>query len=128
MANLRRGQVSAEIDGTSHILRLAANEWAALEDELDLHMDEIMAEFYSQLASGKLRMKFLLALFHAAISRSQPEMTREEAGEMMSNMGLVPAGLIVGRCIQESMPEVPAEAPENPPKAATKKGSTGRRS
>lgn len=126
MGNLLRGQVSETIGGEAYVFRLATNEWASLEDEHDKTTDELIVWFFELLDQNKLRMSLLRSFFRAALIGQRPDVTIDEAGEIMSDMGLVEAGALLGRVIAASMPDPKAED-ENPPKAPAK-ASTGRRS
>ncbi|UUP19505.1 hypothetical protein [Nitratireductor thuwali] len=123
MANRHKGEVSAKIDGTEYTLRIATNEWCMLEDEFDKTTDEILNEFYQTLAAGKLRMHFIRKLFRAALIGQKPEITLEEAGSIMSDLGLVEAGALLGKVVTASMPDVKEDdaAKARPPKAAKAK-------
>ena len=126
MGNINRGQVSETIGGTPYVFRIATNEWCDLEDEHGKTTDELIAEFFDLVSAGRLKMAYLRSFFRAALVGSMPQITHHEAGEIMSNMGLVEAGGLLGRIIAASIPDVDGDAPENPQKAAG--GSTGRRS
>lgn len=126
MANLHRGQVSETIGGEDYVFRIATNEWCELEDEHDKTTDELISEFFRLVSAGRLKMTYLRSFFRAALVGTRPDLTHAEAGEIMSNMGLVEAGALLGKVIAASIPDVDEDATANPPKAAG--GSTGRRS
>lgn len=126
MGNLHRGQVSETIGGVVYVFRIATNEWCELEDEHDKTTDELIAEFFSLVSAGRLKMSYLRSFFRAALVGSRPDITHHEAGVIMSDMGLVEAGGLLGRVISASIPDVDGDDTANPPKAAG--GSTGRRS
>jgi hypothetical protein len=117
MGNAIRGTVTCEIDGERLELLLATNEWCELEDEFGKTTDEILAEFFKDTEAQKLKMQFLRRLFLAALSSSKPEMTLEEAGTIMTRLGLVEAATLLGRTIVASLPKAeaaPAGAPGKP--------------
>lgn len=124
MGNFHRGQVSETIGGNTYVFRIATNEWCELEDEHGKTTDELITEFFELVSAGKLKMSYLRSFFRAALLGTHPEITHQEAGEIMSDIGLVEAGGLLGRIISASIPEPETKA--NPPKAAG--GSTGRRS
>lgn len=105
MANQYKGEVSAEIDGTTYTLRIATNEWCELEDEFDKPTTEIVKDFFDMVTSGTLRMKTLRSYFRAALSGSMQDIDHQSAGTIMSNMGLVDAAALLGRVIVASMPD-----------------------
>lgn len=118
MGNLNRGEVSAQIAGTEYVLRIATNEWCHLEAELGMSTDEIIADFLNMLSVSKLRMGLLRSLFRAALIGRKPDITKDQAGELMSGMGLVEAGGLLASVIKASMPEDNEAAGPNPRKAA----------
>jgi hypothetical protein len=120
MANLNRGEVAHTFGDVEYVLRIATNEWCALEEEFGKTTDEILAEFSDMLDKEKLRMKMVRTLFRAALVGRCPDVTEEKAGELMSDMGLIEAAALLGRVIKASMPE--ESASPRPPKAARAKG------
>lgn len=119
MTNIARGIVSLPYNGENLQLRIATNEWCELEDEFGKGTDEIATDFEVMVTSGKLKMGLLRSFFRAALAASRPGITHEEAGEIMSNIGLVEAGEVIGKVIIASMPEV--KAPAGKPKAAQRR-------
>lgn len=105
MANKHKGEVSAKIAGTDYTLRIAANEWCALEDELGQPTTVIVQNFFEMVSAGTLRMKMLRSFFRAALIGQDPEITHEAAGTIMSNMGLPDAAGLLARVILASMPD-----------------------
>lgn len=118
MGNLNRGEVSAQIAGTEYILRIATNEWCHLEAELAKSTDEIIADFVAMLSANKLKMGLLRSLFRASLIGRNPGITKDEAGELMSAIGLVEAGNLLAQVIKSSMPEEGGGAAPRPPRAA----------
>lgn len=127
MANSQRGEVSATIRDETYILRIATNEWCSLEDEHGKNTDELISGFFQMIAAGKLNMALVRSFFRASLAGSRPDITHQEAGTIMSEIGLVEAGALLGKVIAASMPEPDQDATGNPPKAATE-NSSGRRS
>ncbi len=118
MGNLNRGEVSAQIDGTEYVLRIATNEWCHLEAEFGKSTDEIIADFIAMLSANKLKIGFLRSLFRASLIGRKPDITKEQTGELMSALGLVEAGGLLAQVIKASMPEESEGAATNPRKAA----------
>ncbi|WP_322990885.1 hypothetical protein [Hoeflea sp.] len=121
MANKQKGEVSAKIAGTDYTLRIATNEWCELEDEFGKPTTEIVTDFFEMVSAGSLRMKMLRSFFRAAMIGTKPDITHEEAGAIMSAMGLVEAGGLLGRVIVASMPDADDaedDAKPHPRKAA----------
>jgi hypothetical protein len=111
MANKHKGEVSAEIAGTAYTLRIATNEWCELEDEFGKPTTVIVKDFFDMVTEGTLRMRTIRSFFRAALIGQQPDITHEEAGAIMSDMGLVESAGLLGQVIVASMPEV-EEKPE----------------
>lgn len=105
MTNTARGVVSREINGETINFRIATNEWCELEDEFGKTTDEILKDFFAGVQQGSLTMKNLRKFFRAALSSSRPGITEEEAGEVMSDLGLGAAGALLGEVILASMPQ-----------------------
>lgn len=126
MANMHRGEVSETIGGETYVFRIATNEWCELEDEHGKTTDELIAEFFQLVSVGKLKMTYLRSFFRAALVGTRAGISHRDAGEIMSDMGLVEAGALLGKVISASIPDPEPADTENPPKAAA--GSTGRRS
>lgn len=118
MGNMNRGEVSAQIAGTEYILRIATNEWCHLETEFGMSTDEIIADFIGMLSANRLRMAFLRSLFRAALIGRMPDITKDQAGDLMSTIGLIEAGNLLAQVIKASMPEESEGGPTaRPPKA-----------
>lgn len=119
MANPHKGEVSATIDGTEYVFRIATNEWCELEAEHGKTTDELITEFYAMAAASKLDMSRVRSFFRAALSGSMPDIDHKEAGAIMSDMGLVDAAGLLGRVISASLPDdEEGEKKPRPPKAA----------
>lgn len=125
MANQHKGEVSAEIAGATYTLRIATNEWCELEDEFDKPTTEIVKDFFDMVTSGTLRMKTLRSYFRAALSGSMQDVDHQQAGTIMSNMGLVDAAALLGRVIVASMPD--ADENEDATKEAGKSSARPRK-
>jgi hypothetical protein len=122
MGNQMRGTVSHEIGGERLELLLATNEWCDLEEELGKTTQEILTEFFAMAAKGDLNMRFMRSLFRAALSQARPSITLEQAGAIMSDIGLVATAPLLGKVILASMPRQ-EEAPPGKLKAPRRAGS-----
>jgi hypothetical protein len=119
MTNQARGIISLPYQGKNLQLRIATNEWCELEDEFGKGTDEIAGDFQAMVTSGKLKMGLLRSFFRAALSGDMPDITHEQAGAIMTDIGLVEAGSVIGKVIVASMPEV--KEPPGKPKAARRR-------
>lgn len=123
MTNTARGVVSREINGETINFRIATNEWCELEDEFGKTTDEILKDFFAGVQQGSLTMKNLRKFFRAALSSSRPGLTEKEAGEVMSDLGLADAGVLLGEVILASMPQAEEgkPAPGKPARSARRR-------
>lgn len=105
MTNQTRGIISLPFNGENLQLRIATNEWCELEDEFGKGTDEIAKQFFEMAKASQLKMGLLRSFFRAALSGAKPGVTHEEAGSIMTEIGLVPAAEVIGKVIIASMPE-----------------------
>lgn len=123
MANKYRGEVEfQDSEGTTYVLRLGVNEYLDVEKEAE------------QLAGRRWqRFMFHQALIHGA--ESQRNLTLEDAGELMNDIGYVRCDQLlsetrfgknsaevakeVQRQIDEAKQKEKASAPADPPSAAS---------
>lgn len=85
--------------------------------------DAGFGELLEGMAKG--RLGYLCALIHGGLSVHQPEITAEEAWELMENEG-EPLATALGDALKSAMPKRVTGAKANPPKAG--KRGTGSRS
>lgn len=83
MSNRQRGDVPIEIDGATYLLKMDINSMIALED---LFNDELtFEEIFKRSQSGKLR--YVRAIWWAAMQHHHPEISVEQAGELLGKAG-----------------------------------------
>lgn len=105
MTNPVRGVISHDLADRRLRLRLSVNEWCELEEELGKDCSQIISELFQSIATGRLNQTFLRALFRAAVSFDQPDITAKAAGDIMADVGMVESAALLGRVVAASMPE-----------------------
>jgi hypothetical protein len=119
-ANPLKGETELKAGEETYILALSINELVRLEQLLDVGIIEI-AEWFND--AKRIRVGNMRAILWAALQRHHEGVTLEQAGDIISAVGL---GVIVdtlGTAVQASFPE--AEVSENPPNAS-RRGGTGK--
>jgi len=120
MANANRGEVSFRVDGKEYTLRYSTNALCELEDKLDLGIHEIA----QRLANKEtLRLKMVRAVLWAGLRDHHPDLTIEEAGELVSKAGMVDLLDKVGEAFTRSFGG--GEGTEARPPAASAASGTG---
>lgn len=121
MANPHKGEVGFEVDGKEWVLRYSANALCTLEDELDMGTAALVAEL--QKPDG-VRMATLRTVFWAGLQDRQQDVTREQAGELMSEIGFANVGPLIGEAFGHAFAEAKKKArPRKGGKAGTGNGS-----
>ncbi|MGG7518841.1 GTA-gp10 family protein [Allorhizobium undicola] len=120
MSNSVRGIVTREINGERYEFRLAANEWCELEAEFGQTTGEILQQFSAEGEAGKFNMSRLRSLFRAALLRGQPSVTIQEAGDLISEIGIPAAGALIVDVVKASMPQQEDGGAGKPKAAGTK--------
>lgn len=115
MANRHRGEVSFAAGGETYTLRYSANALAELEDALDKSVGEIVELMQSQKG---LRIKTVRTIFRAGLLDRHPDITDQQAGDIISDVGLGEAANLLGRAFTAAFPPVEGGASESPQKGA----------
>jgi hypothetical protein len=106
MGNPVRGIVTITVSEVEYNLRLGINEWCALEEEMGKSIFDIQKELQESVQAGSISMQVLRSFFKAMLSGSKPGITREEAGELMTDLGIADSLQVVMKVISASAPEV----------------------
>lgn len=115
MANPVKGEVAFDVEGRAYKLVLDFNALCEVE--------EVLGAGGMDLA----RPKAIRAIFWASMLRFQPDVTVQEAGDLIGLMGLEKAGTVVAEAMNRSgLAGGDGEAPANPPKAS-RAASTSRK-
>lgn len=83
MAELKKGEVSFDVDGTSYVAVLDVNAMTAIEELFSTPERDVL---YQEAAEKAQRgsMRHLRALFWGVLRTHQPELTLEQAGALLS--------------------------------------------
>lgn len=117
MANPIRGEVAVVADGNTYTLRLGMNAIVEIETALDIGIAQVTALFQGEgLKVGNMRL-----VLWAALRERHPDLTLEDAGDIMGHMGLADTIAKLGEAMQAAFPE-PA-AGKKPSRPRTKAGT-----
>lgn len=113
MPNPMKGEAEVKLaDGRTLRMAFDANAWCAIEEQLDKGTPEILEE----LQSGRARMKTQRAMMWGGLRKHHPEISVEEAGEI-----LIEAAQQLSDAIEGGLPQAgegaPAEGDVDPPQA-----------
>ncbi len=117
MPNPTRGEASLG----DYTLRFDINAFCELEDALDAGMQEILATI-----SAGMNFRTARAVVRAGLLHSDPAMTDQRAGEIISDNGLEASLEAVGAAIAAALPSAEGKAPKaaaKPRRAGTGNGS-----
>lgn len=105
MANPLRGEVEVSIEGKPYVLYLGINEVCALQDDLGLADKD--DEFFRAFSVLKFLRHFKGArsAFYRALTKHQPDVTLDTAGDLFSALGYVPVVEALGLCVSWCMPK-----------------------
>jgi hypothetical protein len=88
MANKFFGEVEIESGGNKYKLRMDFNAMCEFEDVTGVNAMDAFADF----EKGKISVKNMRAMMYAFLKRHQPDITLDQAGEILSeNMGALEA-------------------------------------
>lgn len=119
MANPDRGEVDVGIRDEVVVLRYTTNSMRHLENVLGMTLGQIVGQMAAARENpGSLPIGTVQCLFWAALLDKRPEITLEDAGELMDEAGHEAAGLAVGEAFALYMPVLSGEGRGNPPKAS----------
>ena len=111
-ANKFRGEVGAEVDGAAYVLRMDMGTLAAFETETGKN-----ALAWSEVAErGGASISEIITMVHCAMLRHQPEATKQQAADLVSE----DTGVLM-RLMQAAAPEAPAGNGRSPAKARARK-------
>lgn len=116
MGNPLRGETPLQAGDQSYTLLLDINALAALEEQLGMMMDMILAQY--QVGTS---VRLVRALIWAGLQAKHP-CSIEEAGAIVGAAGLPAAKAAVETALVASLPEQDAE---NPPKRGRTKAAAG---
>jgi len=107
MTNPLRGHIDLAAGDTTLTLRFSVNAIVAVEDALDVPIVKV-ADLFTDVEN--LRIGKLRTLFRCALVDTHPELTDEQAGELMEVAGMEKSASALGRAFATAFPEVAAGA------------------
>jgi hypothetical protein len=120
MSNSIKGEVTIKrgTDKKELTMVLGVNQLIYLEEQLDSNVNSIVAQLSN---SDSIKVGLLRKIFFASLVKHQPDMTEDDAGDIMQEIGLDQAMTKITETIQAAFPKVPA----NPQKPQQRKGGNG---
>lgn len=112
-ANPIKGEVAFEVSGATYILVYTIDALCALEDRLNLSVEEI-----GRKMGGSPRIGFLRSVFHAGLREHHPALTERETGELFPLLGFDRVGALIGEAFGKAFGGPEAAAPADPQKNA----------
>lgn len=97
MANLHRGEISAEFDGKLWTLCLTLGALAELESQLEANNLSILVEKFS---SGQLSAKYLLAIIGAGLRGGGHSVSNDEVADMRVEGGITGYAKIAAKLLR----------------------------
>jgi hypothetical protein len=126
MTNKLKGEVTVTIGDRDLIVVYSTDALIELETRFGKGVQEI-----GQMLIDSLRVSDMRTIFRAGLIEYQPEITEQEAGRLMSQMGLLQVGELVteafGLAFDAGLEAAKAARPSRPPVTAGRKGGTGTR-
>lgn len=102
MANHLKGEVEIVLGDRTLIFRLGVNEMIAIQDALGLADDD--QKFLGALSNLR-SFKAVRTIIHAGLTRNQPELTPEQAGDVVTEIGMVKIAEIIQQALHWALPE-----------------------
>ena len=116
MANRLKGEVAVDIGEADSkrtvIFRLGINELIALQKEYGLETDD---ESFLVALDNKKSLKRRRALIRAAMLYAQPQTTEEEAGEIITELGIKRMDEVIEETLRWALPDK-SQASQGAPK------------
>jgi hypothetical protein len=108
MANRQRGEVAFEADGKAHVLRFDTNRLCDLEDIFGMSVNEVIDLLKDQ---KKVRLGTVRKLVWAGLG-GKAVMSVEEAGDVVSALGIQAAMEKVGEAMILAFPASEGDSPK----------------
>lgn len=124
MANPHKGELAFEAGGKTYTLRFSTNAICELEDKLDRSFLSISGDLAKAVTEpDKVRFGTVRAIMWAGLRDHHPNLTVEEAGEIMTQVGgMLPAVGLVTDAFVLAFPS-PEAKDSNPPRPDQKIGT-----
>jgi len=105
MANPQKGEVEFQVAYKTYKFILSINAMCELEDALG---DGVMNVLQQLQDPTKVRFKLVRAVFWAGLHDCHPDINVEDAGKLISELGINPSMEIVAKAVALAFPEVVA--------------------
>lgn len=103
MANYLKGEVEIQTgDGRKHLFRLGVNEMINAQEALGLVEDD---QKFLVVLSGARSFRVARVIVHCGLRGAQPDLTLEQAGDILTEIGLVRFGEIIEKALRWALPE-----------------------
>lgn len=116
--NPLKGEVAFEVSGATYTLVYSINSLCTLEDRLDLTVQQI-----GERMSTAMRLSFLRQVFHGGLTSHHPQVTEEQAGELIQDLGVPRAGELIADAFFKAFADGKESAAPRPRKAKTGAGT-----
>ncbi len=117
-ANPLKGEVAFEASGATYTLLYSINSLCALEDRLDMTVQQI-----GERMSTAMRLSFLRSVFHGGLSTHHATLTEVEVGELIEDMGVKRTGDLIAEAFFKAFSDGKAASEPRPRKAKTGAGT-----
>jgi hypothetical protein len=108
MANMRRGEIEAEIDGQTYVLCLTLGALAELEHRLSASN---LVELGARFEKGHLSANEMMAIIGAGLRGAGASFTDDDVGRMSMEGGITQWAMIAARLLQASFGQGEASTP-----------------
>lgn len=105
MANPARGEITFKVADTEYTLKFSTNAICELEDRLDKGLNTIVANME--------RLSTVRALLWAGLRAKHPEVTIQQAGEIIDRCGMAEATEIIGKALSVAFSPPDETSPKN---------------
>lgn len=103
MANPARGEVAFKVADAEYTLKFSTNAICELEERLDKGLNVIVANME--------RLTTVRALLWAGLRARHPEVSIQQAGEMIDRIGMAEATEVIGKALTAAFPPPEASDP-----------------
>jgi hypothetical protein len=111
LANKNRGEVSFEANEKSYTMRFSANALCELEDVLNMGVNDVA----EQMSKPKnLRIKTVRGIFWAGLRDYHPEITIQQAGELIQDITLPRCLELIGKAFNLAFQDSTKVRPQQP--------------
>lgn len=121
--NQHKGDVELKVGDVSYVIRYSIDAICSLEQEMDKGFPAIAADMGDP---AKMRISAIRQVFHAGLREHHPDMTLQQAGELIVDAGgaVVVLGAI-GQAFNAAFPEKEAGGQKSPRQRASGRRQTG---